>query len=64
VKRAAEAAEQRKRQFGTASKPIVTVHVEDSDEEMAKKVKKLQKTADHKHMCNCEGCPKKTVAFE
>jgi hypothetical protein len=73
---AARSAEQRKRQFGTASKPIVAVHPEDSDEEMAKKVKKLQKAAhsgkdhsgkDHSgkdHSCNCEGCPKKTVAFE
>jgi hypothetical protein len=68
VKRAAEAAEQRKRQFGTPSKPIVAIHPEDSDEEMAKKVKKLQKAAEHTHNCNCEGCPKKLigkmVAFE
>jgi len=63
VKRAAEAADLRKRQFGTPARPFVEVPPEDglSDEEMAKKVKKLQKAADHKHNCNCEGCPKKVV---
>jgi len=70
VKRTAEAAELRKRQFGTASKPLVEIGSEDglSDEEMAKKVRKLQKAAEHTHSCNCEGCPKKLigkmVAFE
>jgi hypothetical protein len=35
---------------------------EDSDEEMAKKVKKLHAVNnDHNHSCNCSGCPKKLV---
>jgi hypothetical protein len=63
VKRAAEASDLRKKQFGTANKPTVTVDHEDglSDEEMAKKVRKLQKSAEHTHSCNCEGCPKKLI---
>jgi hypothetical protein len=61
VKRAAEATESRKKQIGTPNKPIITVVHEDSDEEMAKKVKKLQKASEHTHTCNCEGCPKKLI---
>ena len=64
VKRAAEATELRKKQFGTGSKPAVAIPPEDglSDEEMAKKVKKLNKVSvEHAHSCNCEGCPKKMV---
>jgi hypothetical protein len=60
VKRTAETAA--KRQFGTAVKPVVVVQKEDSDEEMAKKVKKLHAVNnDHNHACNCSGCPKKLV---
>ena len=43
------------------AKPVVAVK-EDSDEEMAKKVKKLHAVNnDHTHACNCSGCPKKLV---
>ena len=62
VKRAMEASDARKRQFGTSAKPVVTVTKDDSDEEMAKKVKKLHAVNnDHAHACNCSGCPKKLV---
>jgi hypothetical protein len=45
-----------------AAKPVVVVQKEDSDEEMAKKVKKLHAVNnDHNHACNCSGCPKKLV---
>jgi hypothetical protein len=55
AKRTAEATAKRQ----AAAKPVVK---EDSDEEMAKKVKKLHAVANnHTHACNCDGCPKKLV---
>ena len=55
VKRATEATAKRQ----AAARPVVK---EDSDEEMAKKVKKLHAVNnDHRHSCNGRGCPKKMV---
>lgn len=45
-----------------AKKHVKYAAKEDSDEEMAKKVKKLHAiNDDHSHSCNCSGCPKKLV---
>lgn len=58
TKRTLEATAKRQA-VATVAKPVVK---EDSDEEMAKKVKKLHAVNnDHAHSCNCSGCPKKLV---